>query len=121
MEALYVETEQISSSEAVGPFLSRNDNRAIMRLCLLQMQLLVFSWWFSLLLAGSCSCLIGFAFYEPSPIVQAVSNHTAGEGVPVHVWLPILAFLLFIITTIFVAAYRRRLLDLTEEMKSNKS
>lgn len=121
METLVVETIEEKKWDEVGKFLPRNDNKSIMRLCILQMQLLVFSWWFSLLLTAGCILCIGYIVYEPTSIINSIKNHTPDSGVNLIVSLPILIFLFFIVVTMFVAGYRRRLLDLTEDMKKRHS
>ena len=115
MEALKVKTSS-KTWDTVGGFLPRHNNRAIMRLCILQMQLLIFAWWFCLLLTIICTSCLLYILIDPNFVIDPINNYVPGDGLNLSISIPILLFWIFIVMTIFVAAYRRRLLDLVGEM-----
>ncbi len=117
MDSLELDTVSGRKWHTVGEFLPRSSNKAILRLCLLQMQLLVFTWWFCLILTLSCAFFISYIYYDPNYALDAINNHVPGSDLGWALSIPIVLFLGFIVITIFVVAYRRRLLDLVEEMR----
>lgn len=121
MELLVVETIEGEKWDKIGEFMPRNNNRSIMKLCILQLQLLVLSCWFSGLLTVGCLLWIVYTFYEPTSIINSIKAHTPGSGLNIEVSVPILLFLFFIVSAMFVAGYKRRLVDLTEEMIKSQS
>lgn len=120
LNALKVETKKGSKWDVVGNFLDRDNNRAIMRLCLLQMQLLVSYWWICFFLALACVGWVAYIAFAPNIIIGAIVTHVSGGGIDFVIALPLITLLLFIIGGFFIHGYKRRLVDLTRQMRSYK-